>query len=673
MVHFIEPLVTQQLWFWLESERGWQVDSEIDTGNGRIDLACRTDDGRYVGIEVKAGSGLSWGAQLSEQVWRYVDSGLFDAVYFASPSVKKVATRLDSSAVEPLIPVVSQAARKLRAGIQADHYNVETVLDRIERDIDDETLTYEFSNDRRTVRSYIQHHLNERTERSLEPITLDAGIRELSRSVFPSELGLIEVPMPLQGGYLRSPRMALTPGESHDPKFVREAGKLSRTDDPSFAPQEEPLVRHAVWCEFGGLPEGSIPNVMESERFDRPIDLVTFKGSWDPSEIYETPETGDVIGIEAKGAGSYTPDRITRQLEEFLETGVFSRLYLAVPTAMEDRAQDLVDDHEDLRESVGLLAVGENGDVTTLRDAPVLELRYDGYKHGTEIYKTGYGDIRIPNEKDVTAPFVLSEWRDPLTDDDGEPVVWDYDPRTTDHVIHDIDELDINEPTEVAQQLKPQACNASTARAYLLTGYSADPYANGQSGEERRKPKYGYVRFSVQDFETDEGEYALDLHFGRGSWEGGYICLRGEQVEALVAVLSSLEHIDSARIPGQGKYIDLETFQWGYGENYEFRLTGEESGSEQLLDLEIEATDTDDGVGAILRIGNQLTQGVEVTMTETQRIDFLRTLRIMRYGRPSELPGDGSGYQRVGPDGTDTWDRGTQIEKRHDPSAGPHS
>lgn len=669
MVHFVEPLVTQQLWYWLESERGWQVDSEVDTGNGRIDLACKTTDGQYVGIEVKAGSGLSWGAQLSEQVWRYVDSGLFDAVYFASPSVEKVATRLDSTPVEPLIPVVSQASRKLRAGIQEGHYDAETVLDRIEHDIDDAILSHEFSNGRRTVRSYIQHHLEERTERSLDPITLDAGIRELSRSVFPSELGLIEVPIPLQGGYLRSPRMALTPGESHDPTFVREAGELSRADDPTFAPQEEPWVRHAVWREFGGLPEGSIPNVMESERVDRPIDLVAFDGSWDPTAIYAEPETGEVIGVEAKGVGSYAPNRVTRQLVEFLETGVFSRLHLAVPTAIVDRAEELVDEHDDLSDSVGILAVNERGIVSTVRDAPALDLRYDGYEHGTEVYKTGYGDIRLPNGQDVTAPFVLSEWRDPLTDDDGEPVVWDYDPRTTKYVIHDIEALDVTEPTAVSQQLKPQARTTSTARAYLLTGYSADPYANGQgnSEEERRQPKYGYVRLSVRDFETDEGEYGLDLHFGRGSWEGGYICLLGDQVDALVSVLSSLEHVESGRIPGQGKYIDLETFRWEYGENYEFRLAGEESGSEQLLDLEIEAKRTDDGIGARLRIGDQLTQGVEVTMTETQRIDFLRTLRIMRYGRPSELPGDGSGYQRVGPDGTDTWDRGTAIEKEHGP------
>jgi len=59
MVHFVEPLVTEQLWHWLETDRGWRVDSEVDTGNGRIDLACETPDGRYIGIELKAGSGLS--------------------------------------------------------------------------------------------------------------------------------------------------------------------------------------------------------------------------------------------------------------------------------------------------------------------------------------------------------------------------------------------------------------------------------------------------------------------------------------------------------------------------------------------------------------------------------------------------------------------------------------
>jgi hypothetical protein len=667
MAHFIEPLVTQQLWYWLETERGWQVDSEIDTGNGRIDLACETPEGRYIGIELKAGSGVSWGAQLSGQVWRYLDSGVFDVVYFASPSVSKVAERLDQNRTEPQISVISQASRKLRAGVQADQYTAEEALGRIEQKVDEEILSYEFSNGRRTVRSYIRRHLEERTERSLSPISIETGIRNISRSVFPTELGLIEVPLPLQGGYLRSPRMALTPGEIHRPTIVREAQQLNRTGEPAFMREEEPWVRHAAWKQFGGLPEGSIPNVMESERIDRPIDLVAFDAEWDPTSILET-DTGDVVGVEAKGRGSFSSTRVETQLTEFLETGSLSRLYLAVPDSLENHAQDLVTGHDNLN-PVGVLAVDNKGTVTTAREATSLPLEHDGFKYRTELYKTGYGNIRIPDSREVSSPFVLSEWRDPITDDSGEPVIWDYDPRETDAVIHDADELAVTEPEEVRDSLKEQTHNASTARAYLLTGYSAAPYVTGEEHSESslREPKYGYVRLSVAEFKTNDDEYGLDLHFGAGSWEGGYIYLVGDQVEGLVSLLSSLEHIPRGRNPGQGQYIDLETFRWEYGENYEFKLGAQEN-SEQLLSLDIEATPTDDGTGATLRLGEEFTKGVEVTMTETQRIDFLRTLRIMRHGRPSELPGDGSGYQRVGSDGDDTWDQGTEVEKEHNPN-----
>lgn len=666
MVHFVEPLATQQLWHWLETEYNWRVDSEVDTGNGRIDLACETPDGRYIGIELKGGSGLSWSGQLSEQVWRYIDSERFDEVYFASPSIEKVEKRLESSTVEPLVPVISQAGRKLRAGVQEGLYTADEVLEQIDAEIDDSILSAEFSDGRGSVRTYIRRHVRERTEHSLEPISISDGMREISRSVFPSELGLIEVPLPLQGGYLRSPRMALTPGEIHKPSIVREASQLARTDTPTFARDEEPWIRHAVWEQFGGLPEGSIPNVMESERFDRPIDLVAFEGDWDPVEIRDTGE-GAIIGVEAKGRGSFAPERVRTQLDEFLEAGIFSQLYLAVPEPLEEQARDVVEAHEEF-DPIGILSVDSAGSVTPIREAASLSIEHDGFKHGTELVKTGYGDVRIPNGRDVESPFVLSDWRDPLTDDAGDPVVWDYDPRETDYVIHDIDDLEVTEQAELSDSLKTQAQDASTARAYLLTGYSAAPYVDeqGRRKENQREPKFGYVRLSVTDFEAEDGEYALDLHFGAGGWEGGYICLIGDQVEGLVSLLSSLERIPRGQIPGQGQYIDLETFRWDFGQNYEFKLGAEEN-EEQLVALGIEAVDAADGMGARLRLGEDLTQGVEVMMTHTQRIDFLRALRIMRYGRSSELPGEGSGYQRIGPDGNDTWDRGTGIEKQHNP------
>jgi hypothetical protein len=661
MAYFIEQLATQQLWHWLETEREWTVDSEVDTGNGRIDLACETPDGRYIGIELKAGAGLGFGSRVAEQLWRYVDSGVFDEIYFASPSTESIQSHLEADTTPPQISIVNQASLKLNAGIQDGRYSVDEVISKVEQELDQDVLEFEVSGGRRTVREYIKRNLERKQRNSRGSVDLERGIRQLSRAVLPPELGIIEIDLPLEGGYMRSPRMALTPGETHPPNIVREAGAIERTSEPNFSRREEPWIRHAVWEHFGGLPEGSVPNVMESERLDRPTDLIAFESKWDPAEILDTGD-GAVIAVEAKGEGSFSPSRVKSQLTEVIATKSISRLYLAVPQTITDRAANLVIDSDELT-PVGVLAIDESGHIERVREAETLTLEHDGYKHGSELYRTGYGDVRIPGDWEVNSPFVLSEWRDPLTDDAGEPVVWDFDPLDTDYVIQSVEELEFTEEPELRPSLKSQSNGASTDQAYLLTGYSAAPFVKGE--KDRREPKYGYVRLSVCDFQTEEDEYAIELHFGAGSWEGGYVAFVDEQVDALISVLSSLENIDYAAVPGQGQYIDLEEFRWEYGENYEFKL-GHEDNPEKLLSLSVEAAQTDDGTGAVLSIGDSITSGVEVTMTQTQRVDFLRALRVMRYGRPSELPGEG-GYQRVGPDGDDTWDKGTEVEKSHNP------
>lgn len=661
MALFVEPLVTQHLWYWLKSKDGWTVNGEVDTGKGRIDLACKAPDGRYVGIELKADDGLSYNSELSEQLWRYIDSGRFDAVYFASPSVGRAARRLDSPSDDPLPQVIRNATERLRAGVQTSRYSAQEVLMAMEHRVSEEILSGGIQNGR-PIRNFIRQALEIESESSVEPATLESGIEELSRSVMPPQIGLIEVPLPLESGVLENAKKALSPGGIEEPTIVREAHRLKRTGTPELAAQEEPTIRHAVWKEFGGLPEGSIPNVMETEQVDRPIDLVTFRDEWDPVRICKNPHTGNVIGVEVKGMGSYSPRRIVDQLTGYLEPGVFSRFYLAVPNDLTSRAEDLVSNHPNLSSRVGIIEVSQTGDVTVHRDAPPLDLQHDGYRRGSEFRKTGYGEVELKDGREVSSPFDLSEWRDPLKDPEGEPVVWNYDPRKTRHVIQDAGDLDVPEYTDIDGPLKPEGRDARTVRAYLLTGYSADPFSDGKPS--LRSPKHGYVRLSVTDFETEQERYGMELHFGRGGWEGAYVCFIGEQVDAFVSVLSSLEKIEGASIPGRGKTIDLETFPFSREENYEHKLT-RGKGTEERVELDVEATEAD-GVGAVLRIGSERKEGVTVTITETQRIDLLRTIRTMRYGRSSEIPGHG-GYERVGPDGRDTWDLGTEIEKEHEP------
>lgn len=662
MSTFVEPLVTQHLWYWLESERNWLVRSEVETGNGRIDLACKTPEGEYVGIELKSGSGL--GTKLPEQVQRYAESGKFDKVYFASPSVKMARERVEASEPVPFTEVIRSVAKKLRAGISNGKYSLSRAISYVESNVPGQILSQDISYRDQEIRKHLRevaeppgHDYNP----SHEPIELTEAALKISRSVLPSSLGLIEIPLQLNNDTLLSPEDALVPGGIESVRFVHKAGHLKRDAAPSLPDGEEPWVRHYIWRELGGLPEGSIPNVTESEQEDRPIDVVAFKGGVDPAGIYQGSGTGDVIGVEVKGKSSYSPERVSSQLNEYLETGVFSKVYLGVPNKLKGRARELIDGNDRFAEEVGIIQTGGDGEVEILKDAPPLNLRFDGYKRSGETLKTGYGDVQVEGGQAVSSPFILSEWREPLTGPEGDLVVWNFDPRESKSAVHDAEELPETGHKRIDGQIKPPKRKVQPARAYLLRGYSADPFAEGQS--EQREPRQGYVRLTVTCFDVDENTPGLDLKFGGGKWEGGYASLVGDQVEHFVAALSSLEHIPRTEIPCQGKCLDLRSFPFSYQDNRGHEVDRD---VKKPMDLIVGRSDAR-GTGALLQLGERRTLGTEVIMTEVQRIDLLRTIRVARHGRPSEIPGE-SGYQRIGPGGADTWDKGRNKDAVHNPS-----
>jgi len=75
-----------------------------------------------------------------------------------------------------------------------------------------------------------------------------------------------------------------------------------------------------VW----GLPEAYLPNVRESDQAFRPIDLLAFPESPDPTDAVEAPDLNEAIGVEAKGESSFGGDRMIRQLSEFHQTKTLS-------------------------------------------------------------------------------------------------------------------------------------------------------------------------------------------------------------------------------------------------------------------------------------------------------------------------------------------------------------
>lgn len=657
MAAFIEPLLQEQLWHWLETEKEMTVDGEVKIETGRIDLAAETPDGRYVGIELKQDSGMGFGKELYEQLHRYIESGVFDEVYFASANVDPLLNALENKQTAD-VGTISQGSKRVSSAIHAGNVTLDEAKRRIEDDLPSNLLEQRASGKWGTVKSYIFDKIDSKNKPSMDPVSLEDGIRYLRRSACPTEVGVIHIPFnfPDIDGEptLRELDRVHKPEKAYEPIIRREASQLDRNGVPEFNREGEPWIRHNVWRQFGGLPEGYVPNIRSSDQAFRPIDVLYFNESYDPTEILQK-ESGAVVGVEAKGTGSFDNERLSKQLTEYLATNTLTHLYLAVPASIQSIASDLLEANE-FDDEVGLIAVDEQGNVEIAQEAPTLPYEHDGYMKRYSPQKIGYGDVSIENGLEVLNPFLTKEERERLQYSDGAEYANDL---LTDNSDQTNDDGWILNNTTRTLYPPESEFKQQTARAYLLRGLSAAPYHGRSKG-----PKDGYVRLSLSDYEVED-QFALKLHFGQGSWEGGYISLIGEQVQHLLDILVSLNTIQGGTVTGQGKYIDLETFPFDVEKNEPHRVSGG-SGEIQSLILKIESINQEDSV-ARLEIGSNNTQGVNVMITEPQWLDLIASISILRDGNERQLPGEYTSYPRIGPSGDNTWDIGTDIEDRDDP------
>ncbi|WP_136718519.1 hypothetical protein [Halorientalis salina] len=654
---FLEALAKQRVWHWLEESKGYTVDGEVNIGTGRIDLLAESPSGEIIGVELKRASEFGLDRDVYAQTHRYIDSGALDKLYFAAPDADKLGTNPESDPVDQMS--IRAISYRLAAGVDEDWYTPSEVITHIRDAISADFLAY--SLEHRTVEDLIRQLLD-RSPEDNEPISLDEAVQELRRTQLPEELGVIHVPIEKNGSKSDFSRL-LTPGDGPIPSIVRDAEPVYAGDDTTgqISPTEEPWVRHHTWTHFGGIPEAHIPNDLDSDTPTRPIDILAFEGDIDPTTAVETPESNAVIGIEAKGESSFSGSRKTEQIEQFLATETLSKLYLAVPTTLSERAVTFLEKQG--FDTVGLITVDDTGGVNIVPEATHLTPKYDGYLENHHDRKVGYGDLELPWLEPVSNLYLTDEEAERVKHPDpvayAKPIIEAADLDVPAGSWIDVEDWTGAERTE-------DEFTKERVRYYLLRGVKAGPYLL-DSDVDQDEMMGGYTRLALEWFE-DTDEPGLKLNFGGGSWVGGYLWFTGKSIQQLLSVLLNISDLNGATIRGQGKVIDLETFPIR-GDSEHLRLQGR-FGEEDLLELEIRSL-VDEGEGDEIfevDLGTGEKAGVTAQFTEPQWYDLVATLdHLLAGGTYRGLPGEFDSTPRIGPLGEDTWDIGTDIEETSNP------
>lgn len=434
MVEFLEQLLHDTLWEWLENQNRYEnIGSEITLGEGgRIDILAKTTDGLQVGFEVKADveyrQGQADGFDLSKQLSRYISTGYLDELYYVSPDVsvfeglKEYKTNrlikrelymgfgwylyevgfkeYSSTHHEPELPVdlfgAPEGPEDWQSKLQHVRKELESALpDRFISEFDMDgfmSMVEKHSTDGPDSRNFDYDVLN--FDEIVEEL-LDQGV------VVPNRVGTIEIPFevlePEETNYRmdlnEDPEQMFTNSPKLDVNMKRSAEKLDRVRDINLPSDNEAWVQHHCWREMGNIREGVIPIGEGNTRF---IDVMGFKGGIHPTEIIQTG--GEIIGIEAKDGNlpESRHEKIVEQLLAYEGSGTVSRLYLAVPLSAEAQAKDILRNGPQTLSNIGLITVDRNGQTQIQTVASELELKYDGYRTSQgNLRAVGYGRLKI--------------------------------------------------------------------------------------------------------------------------------------------------------------------------------------------------------------------------------------------------------------------------------------
>jgi len=208
--------------------------------------------------------------------------------------------------------------------------------------------------------------------------------------------------------------MQVSLAEKADIGIIENADKLNRTKTPELSKNNEAWVNHHVWkwaqeSDRAVTREGFLPG-------DYYIDISIFKGSSDTTEILENQDLYSHVGIESKGTGGLTSrDELRSQLNNYIESGGLTHLYLAVPKKSREEIDPQIgqqtltsEESLDIPENVGIITVDENGEVQIRREPKNIEMTYDGIRWSdSEYVPVGWGSR---NKRQKETFNNLSRW-----------------------------------------------------------------------------------------------------------------------------------------------------------------------------------------------------------------------------------------------------------------------
>lgn len=421
------------------------VSGEITIGSGinsgRIDIVGKTIDGEYHGYEVK-NTGLS-----AEQLNRYINSGFFDKVYHCSRVGPKTNDIIENeSTSQNSHRILLDLRTELSNGIAADQYSESEVIDTVRETIGERAWNGKLRgfgqvNNRlldeseKLVKSFFTSNLGIPTV-DFNPnktyVDLDTAANQLETEIpVPTEIGIIQVQVPINDHFDESENIWLAPNPNEDWRaelgenvldvfstsnvneieIIRDAPVLVRESQPSLPRTNEAWVNHYIWHAYGTIREAVVP--CPDENTIRRVDIMRFEGADTPTGTFQNADNAEIIGIEAKGVGAIgtkTADtRVREQLYSYLKSGCLTRVYLAVPTSAYAKALTVLDVSETNPISdIGLITVNEQGKLTFVKEAQQRRQRFDGYikEKGNKEYtrSIGYGRVKPLEETMPKSP-----------------------------------------------------------------------------------------------------------------------------------------------------------------------------------------------------------------------------------------------------------------------------